>query len=363
MSVVLFVVVFVILVVLFTITLNGHLVLLLVLHQQVVKLVFVDFDHVVLSLFTHHLLFAFLIFIIIIIVHKLAILLHPLLLLHIIFVVFDLLLHTFNTVVLDVDLVLVLLILLLLVFLHFVLINLVHLLLLLLVDGLGDGCLLLRVKLVEILDVLSLQQLLSLLLLQGHLVVRIFVFIVFFLFLFFRLHFVTLAFSFSFAVVFVFVLILIFVFVFTLHLVFLVILFLDLVDWAFHLIRVKLSASLTGTSFFLHEGLASVLGWEVRSCHVQAIVVLSRDQKFALLVSEMLIWVVASLSEKRDEVLQLLDLIEVVDECFRDLLDKKGSVSHLELDLLLYLIVLLGRLVHLLGSDHPRHLTSALQSG
>jgi hypothetical protein len=250
---------------------------------------------------------------------------------------------------------LVLLIVLVLVLLHSVLVNLVHLLLLLLVDGLGNRCLLLWVKLVEILDVLSLHQLLSLLLLHGHLVIRIFVLVVFFfLFAFFRLHLVTL--TLTFAVVLVFVLF------FMVHLVFLVVLFLDLVDWTFHLVRIKLSASLTGTSF-LHKSLASVLGWEVRSCHVEAIVVLGRDQKLALLVSEMLIWVVAGLSEKRDEVLQLLDLVEVVDEGFRHLLDKKGSVGYFELDFLLYLIVLLGSLAHFLGSDYLRHLTSALQTG
>ena len=128
------------------------------------KLFFVDFNHIVLIIFsfTHHLLFALVV--IILIVHELtfglSVLLHHLLLLLLVhFVaVLDVMFHTFDAFVLH----LVLLFDLVFVFSHLILVDLVHVLLLLL-DGLGNGSLLLRVKFIEVLDVLFSHKLLLLL--------------------------------------------------------------------------------------------------------------------------------------------------------------------------------------------------------
>ena len=87
-------------------------------------------------------------------------LLHELLLVLIVdlIFVFDLLLHALDAVILDVDLFFAI------VVLHVVLVDLVMLLhLLLLLDGLGNGTLLLRVELVEVVEVLLVEDLLLLL--------------------------------------------------------------------------------------------------------------------------------------------------------------------------------------------------------
>jgi len=72
----------------------------------------------------------------------------------------------------------------------------------------------------------------------------------------------------------------------------------------------------------LHERLTSVLRWEVSSCEVEAVIVVCRHKEFSLFISEMLIWIMASFSEESDVSLKLFDLIKVVDESLRDLLDK-----------------------------------------
>lgn len=120
-----------------------------------VKLLFIDFNHVIfiftLSV-THHLFFTL---IVILIVHELSIglslhhlLLHHLLLVHAI-IVFNLVLHAFDSFVFDVDL----FVFVLVTFSHAILSLLVHLLLLLLY-GLSDGGLLLGVQIVEVSQVL-----------------------------------------------------------------------------------------------------------------------------------------------------------------------------------------------------------------
>jgi hypothetical protein len=77
----------------------------------------------------------------------------------------------------------------------------------------------------------------------------------------------------------------------------------------------------------------------------------------------MFVWVVACLSEKRDEVLQLLDLVQIMDKSFGNLLNKEGSIRDFKLNLLLYFLVLLVGMIHLFSCDSFRHLTCALQSG
>ena len=129
------------------------------------ELFFIDFNHIVFIIFsfTHHLLLALVVFILI--VHELTFglsdLLHHhlllLLLVHFI-VVLDGVLHSFDAFVLH----LVLLFHLVFVFSHLILVDLVHVLLLLL-DGLGNSSLLLGVKLIEVLDVLFSHKLLLLL--------------------------------------------------------------------------------------------------------------------------------------------------------------------------------------------------------
>lgn len=119
----------------------------------------------------------------------------------------------------------------------------------------------------------------------------------------------------------------------SLHLVFLVDVFLDLIGSSLHLVLLHLfffdplhTFHLLHTSALrttlLHQGLSIVLRGKVRSGDVQTIVVLSRDQKLTLLISEMFVGVVTSLAQKSNEVLEFLDLIQIVDEGLGDLLDK-----------------------------------------
>ena len=70
-----------------------------------------------------------------------------------------------------------------------------------------------------------------------------------------------------------------------------------------------------------------------------------------MLISQVFVWIVASLSEKSHEVLQFLDLIQVVNEGLGNLLDQKRSVGNFEFDLLLCAIVSLGILAHVLLCD------------
>ena len=70
-----------------------------------------------------------------------------------------------------------------------------------------------------------------------------------------------------------------------------------------------------------------------------------------MLIGQVFVWIVASLSEKSDEMLQFLDLIQVVNEGLGNLLDQKRSVGNFEFDLLLGAIVRLGILAHVLLCD------------
>ena len=67
-----------------------------------------------------------------------------------------------------------------------------------------------------------------------------------------------------------------------------------------------------------------------------------------MLISQVFVWIVASLSEKSNEVLQFFNLIQVVNEGLGNLLDQKRSVGNFEFDLLLCAIVSLGILAHVL---------------
>lgn len=78
---------------------------------------------------------------------------------------------------------------------------------------------------------------------------------------------------------------------------------------------------------------------EISSRSVQSVVVVSRDQKFSLLVSQMLIWVHASLSQDSDVPLQLFDLVQVVNEGLGNLLHQEGAVGNIKLDLSFDVIV------------------------
>ena len=70
-----------------------------------------------------------------------------------------------------------------------------------------------------------------------------------------------------------------------------------------------------------------------------------------MLISQVFVWIVASLSEKSHEVLQFFNLIQVVNEGLGNLLDQKRSVGNFEFDLLLCAIVSLGILAHVLLCD------------
>ena len=251
---------------------DSHLVLLLVLHEEVLELIFIDLDHVIFALsFVHDLSIDNLV------VHHLV-------------VVLNLLLHALNSVIFF--LILLLAIIFVVFLFHAVLVNLVHVFLLLL-ESLRDGGLLLWVELIEVLDVVCLQDLLGLLLVQLHLLV-VGVFVTLFVLLVTLINLIVLIMINIFLVFFV-----------AFHLVLLVdlalgALHLDLVD-DLHLLAFVAAIHLW--TAFLHQGLPAVLGWEVRRRHIQSVVVLCRDQELALLVSEMLIWVVAGFAEKRHEVL------------------------------------------------------------
>ena len=70
-----------------------------------------------------------------------------------------------------------------------------------------------------------------------------------------------------------------------------------------------------------------------------------------MLIGQVFVWIVASFSEKSDEMLQFLDLIQVVNEGLGNLLDQKRSVGNFEFDLLLSAIVRLGILAHVFLCD------------
>lgn len=125
------------------------------------QLLFIDFNHVILTFsFAHDLLLTLIIIVILIVSHELSISLVHHLLLHLIdSIFFNLVLHALNSLIFDVDLLVFISIFPLL---HAILTSLVHLLLLLL-DGLGDGSLLLWVELVKVGQVFLVEDLLLLL--------------------------------------------------------------------------------------------------------------------------------------------------------------------------------------------------------
>ena len=253
------------------IVLDGHLVLLLVLHEQLLKLFLVNLNHVIFIVslsIAHHLLFFTLI--IIFVIHEftvflelvLALLLHHFLLIVVVltFVIFDLLLHALNSIILDINFFIILIAFLS----HAVFVDLVHMLLLLL-DSVCNRSLLLRVKLVEVLKILLIKELLL-----GGIGIAFIHFLTFLAIFIFFLHFHDLALD-SFVV-----------FVFAIHLIFFVDVLLDLIRSSFHMVNAFLpdhtthvhSTLLIGTAF-LHESLATVLSWEVCCCNIESIIVLS----------------------------------------------------------------------------------------
>ena len=354
------------------IILDGHLILLLVLHEQLMQLLLIDLDHIVFTLaLTHDLLLTLII--VIIVAHELAISLAHHLLLHLLIhaiLFFDLVLHAFDTLILNIDFVLVTIIFI--TFFHAVLPSLmllVHLLLLLL-DGLSDCGLLLRVELVEVGQVLLVQNLL-LLLGQGDLVLLVSCLLVDLLTVLFLLVLLILVFLFILVllpdhlmVVVHLMVVHLFLVALAVHLLLLIVLLVLLIDHLLpylprgalhHLARgvVALHHPIGGLTnhhlrgarpLLLHKSLAAVLCGEVGRRHVESIVVLGADQEFSLFVSQVLVRVVPCLAKQCHEVLQLLDLVQVMDERFADLFDEKRSVSDLELHLLLDLIIAFRRL-------------------
>lgn len=181
------------------------------------KLLLIELDHFLVALsISHHLFFALVIIVVLITLHLIS---------FISILPFDLLFHTFDAVVLDVDLITVL------VLIHSVLIDLVHVLLL---DGLSNSGLLLWVKLIKVLK-----------LLLSHLCVCLFL------------------------VLTIFILTIALIIVFAIHLVFFVDVLLDLVGCTFHEAQTVLvplhHVGIVRTSLLHLESLASVLVREV-SC-------------------------------------------------------------------------------------------------
>ena len=305
---------------------------LLVLHQELAELLFVDLDHAVLVLsfafsfaFSHVLDFLDLVFDVLLSVHHWC--------LAVVFLLFDLdlLLHALDAIVVDFFFVLL--------FLGVVAVLLVVLDVdaclnaLLLFEDLHVGSLLFGSKLIELIQVVlpdlscigkvshDLEVVVGLLLLHRYELVELFFIHALETIILFSLS-LTFAFSFllAFGIFFAFFVDLFSFFGFTFAFNFLVFSFVT------HLFFVHAF----GNRSFLHERLASVLCWEVCSCEVETVIVVCRHEKFSLLVSEMLVWVVASLSEESDVSLKLLNLIKVVDESLRDLFDKEWPVGNLE---------------------------------
>ena len=65
----------------------------------------------------------------------------------------------------------------------------------------------------------------------------------------------------------------------------------------------------------------------------------------------MLIRVVTCFSQKSDEVLELFDLVKIVDESFRNLLDQEWAIRNFIFNLLLGSLKSFGILAHLLRGD------------
>ena len=335
----------------------------------------IDLYHVIFSFtLAHNLFFTLIVLIVLFVAHDLpvSLVLHHLLL-QLIKAIFllDLVLHALDTLVLDVDLFAFISIL---AFFHTVLTRLVHLLLLLL-NGLCNGSLLLQVEFVEIGQVFLVEHLL-LLLGHGELILGILI-TVFLVLILVLLILILLLIFFALTNHLLLIHLVLAVMVATLTIfIHLFILLIDLVGRALHhllLVHALHHAALVGLvddhladwawSALLHQGLTAVLGREVGRGDVEAIVVLSTDQELSLLVCQMLIWVMACLTQKRNEMLQLLDLVQIVNEGLADLLDKQWSIGNLEFHLLLDLVVALGGLRHLLGGDRFAHLSGSLESG
>lgn len=62
----------------------------------------------------------------------------------------------------------------------------------------------------------------------------------------------------------------------------------------------------------------------------------------------MLVWVHACDTQHIDVLLEFLDLLEVVDEGFGNLLDQEGLVGHVPLDVRFYLVVGALEVTHVL---------------
>ena len=197
-------------------------------------------------------------------------------------------LHSFDALILNVDL--VILVTLFSLF-HVILSSLVHLLLLLL-DGLSDGGLLFWVQIVEVGKVFLIDHLL-LLLSHGHLVVSILIHILLILILVFILvlflvfivlidHLgLLLLLHHELLLLFFIHLILVLAFTIIVHLfvIFFIDVLLDLIGCTFHQLLIHAFSLVHHLgSAFLHEGLAAVLSREVRSRDIESIVVLSGDK-------------------------------------------------------------------------------------
>lgn len=81
------------------------------------------------------------------------------------------------------------------------------------------------------------------------------------------------------------------------------------------LLLISLIISFIGCSLLLRTDF-NVCCWEVRSCKVETVVVLGRNQQLTLLFSQVLVWVHASVAKNLDVTLKLLNLVQVVNEGF-----------------------------------------------
>ena len=229
-------------------SLNRHLLLslLVVLKQDLMQFLFIDvkLGHHMLVTFAlaHHLLFVALV--IIFVADHVTLVLH-LTFLQLFFFLFNLLFHTFDAFVFNLDF---FALFFFLFTLHGILIDLVHLLLLSL-DSLCNGCLLLRVELVEVLQ-----------LLLGHLSISSFVVLFIILFASWCLN-DTIIFRHR-------------ILFFTVHFFLFVDIFLNLIWGTLHLLDAFLASihcvGLIHWTTFVHlsQGLTSILLREVSSCHV-----------------------------------------------------------------------------------------------
>jgi len=101
---------------------------------------------------------------------------------------------------------------------------------------------------------------------------------------------------------------------------------------------------------------------EVGGGRVESVVVLGRDEQLSLLVGEVFVRVQASFSQDCHVPLQLFDLVQIVDECVRNLLNEEGTVCNIEFNVGFDIIVDIFQVLHVVFRSHQRLFTSLLQS-